>query len=215
MTAQAEQLRDRRRAFAAPGGSHDRLVKFLATYLPAAIGVIAAVMVLSPLAPRGEISFLLDRNKVAITAERLHVDKATYRGTDKGNRAFSVTANTAVQRSAADPIVELDELVAKIAMKDGPASLTARDGTYNYDTEMVRVNGDVGFTAADGYRMVTRNVTVDLKQQRVTGSGGVQGTIPAGTFAANGIVADLEARTVALEGNARLRMEPGKLRMPK
>lgn len=215
MTAQAEIIRDRRRAFAAPGGSHDRLVKFLATWLPAAIGVIAAVMVLSPLAPRGEISFLLDRNKVAITTERLHVDKATYRGNDKDSRAFTVSANTAIQRSASDPIVELDELIANIQLKDGPASLTARDGTYNYHTEMVRVNGDVGFAAADGYRMVTRNVTVNLKTQMVTGSGGVRGSIPAGTFSADGIVANLDARTVALEGHARLRMEPGKLRMPK
>ncbi len=49
---------------------------------------------------------------------------------------------------------------------------------------------------------------------RVTGAGGVTGAIPAGTFSANRIVADLGERTVALEGNARLLMAPGKLRMP-
>ena len=215
MTAQADLLRNRRRAFAAPGGSHDRLLKFLATYLPAAIGVVAAVMVLAPLAPRGEISFLLDRNKVAITSERLRVDEASYRGVDGRNRAFTVTADTAVQRSARDPIVEMNTLTARVKLSDGPATFSARGGVYNYDTELVRVSGDVIFAAADGYRMVTRNVTIDLKNQTVAGSGGVQGAIPAGTFAAERIVANLDARTVALEGHARLRMEPGKLRMPK
>jgi lipopolysaccharide export system protein LptC len=57
-------------------------------------------------------------------------------------------------------------------------------------------------------------VTVDLRARRITGSGGIQGTVPAGTFSANAIVADLNARTVALDGNARLRMTQGKLRMP-
>lgn len=214
MTVQAELIRDRRRAFAVPGGSHDRLVRRLATWLPAAIGAIAAVMVLAPLAPRGEISFLLDRNKVAIVNERLRLDDATYRGIDSRNRPFSVTAGSAVQQTASQPVVHMDRLVARILLNDGPAALTAPNGTYNFETERVSVNGEVGFAAADGYRMVTRNVTVDLQNQLVTGNDGVSGTLPSGTFAADRIVANLGERTVALEGHARLQMQPGKLRIP-
>lgn len=215
MTAEAEIIRNRRRAFAAPGGSHDRFVRFLSRYLPGAIGVLAAVMILAPLSPRGDVSFLLDRNKVAITKERLRVDKASYRGVDKDQRPFSLTAGSAVQTSAAVPVVQMSDLVARVLLNDGPAVLSAPGGAYNYDTEKVAVNGDVNFAAADGYRMVTRNVTIDIKDKRINGSGGVEGAIPAGTFAANGIAADLNERTVTLEGNARLRMEPGKLRMPR
>ena len=58
------------------------------------------------------------------------------------------------------------------------------------------------------------NVSVSLNSKRVAGEGGVTGTIPAGTFSANRLEADLEARTIALVGNARLRMVPGQLRMP-
>ena len=46
------------------------------------------------------------------------------------------------------------------------------------------------------------------------GNGGVSGAIPAGTFSANRLEVDLAARTVALVGDARLRMVPGLLRMP-
>ncbi len=74
--------------------------------------------------------------------------------------------------------------------------------------------GDVNFSVGDGYRMLTRNVTIDLKQRQISGDGGVSGAIPAGTFAANRIVADLAARTITLDGKARLRMQPGQLRMP-
>jgi lipopolysaccharide export system protein LptC len=214
MTEAADRIRDKRRHWAAPGGSHDRLVRFLARWLPGAVGVVAAAMIIGPLFPRGEISFLLDRNKVAVTSERLRVANAMYRGEDNQGRPFTVTAANAVQVSAADPIVRMEGLVARILMADGPAELTAAGGSYDYDREAVTVAGPVTFTAADGYRMTTARVSIDLKGQRVAGEGGVSGAIPAGTFSADRLVADLNARTVALEGNARLLMTPGQLRMP-
>lgn len=214
MTAQADIIRDKRRHFATPGGSHDRLIRFLARALPAGIGVVAAVMILSPLSPRGEVSFLLDRNKVAITGERLRVDRAMYRGQDNEGRTFSLTAGKAVQASSRVPVVEMDDLLGQLLLKDGPAQLSAQDGRYNFDTGKVFVDGPVNFTAADGYRMVTNNVGIDLRTRKVAGSGGVQGSIPAGTFSAERIRADLGERTVTLEGNARLHMVPGQLRMP-
>jgi lipopolysaccharide export system protein LptC len=215
VTVEADIIRDRRRAFATPGGFHDKLIAFLAKALPAAIGVIAAVMILVPLSPRGEISFLLDRNKVAITQQRVAVDEAMYRGVDNNGRPFRLTAGQAVQATSAEPIVEMDKLVATLDMKEGPASLRAPHGVYNFDSEQVAIEGPVNFVAADGYRMVTSNVTVDLKSRVATGGGGIEGAVPAGTFSAQQIVVDLEARTVALEGNARMRMIPGQLRLPK
>jgi lipopolysaccharide export system protein LptC len=214
MTLRADIIRDQRQHFAAPGGFHDRLVGFLAKALPAAIGVVAAVMILVPLSPRGEISFLLDRNKVAVTGERLHVDKAMYRGEDNQGRPFQLTAGNAVQPSPASPILHMQDLVARMQLREGPAQLTAPGGAYNFETNQVTVPGPVNFTAADGYRMVTQNVAIDLKTRRVAGAGGVSGTVPAGTFSADRILADLGERIVRLEGNARLRMTPGEMRMP-
>ena len=65
-TNRAKELRSQRQHFAAPGGSHDRLVTWLGKALPMAVGVIAALMVITPLSPGTEVSFLLDRNKVAL-----------------------------------------------------------------------------------------------------------------------------------------------------
>jgi len=207
MTEQADQIRDRRRHFALPGGSHDRLVQFLAKALPAGIGAVAAVMIIAPLFPRGEISFLLDRNKVTITRERLRINNAMYRGEDARGRPFSVTAGSAVQRSARLKVVEMDDLAARILLTDGPAELKAPDGRYDLGENAILVRGPVDFRAADGYRLTTNNVRIDLKQQHVTGSGGVAGAVPSGTFSADRIEADLDNRTVALQGRARLRMQ--------
>lgn len=213
-TSEARALRSRRQHFAAPGGSHDRLVAFLARALPMMVGVIAALMVIAPLSPRGEVSFLLDRNKVAMINERLRVDNAMYRGRDNQGRPFSLLAGEAVQRSSIEGLVQMQDLVAQMVLSDGPARLTAAGGTYDIDAETVKVEGPVRLTASDGYTMVADGVAVDLKTRVMQGDAGVSGEVPAGTFSADTIRADLGVRTLTLQGNARLTMSPGKLRMP-
>lgn len=213
-TSEAKELRSQRQHFAAPGGSHDRLVHFLARALPAAVGVVAALMVITPLSPRGEVSFLLDRNKVAMIDERLSVDNAMYRGQDDEGRPFSLTAGEAVQRSSREGIVRLQDMVANILFSDGPARISAKAGNYDIDEEVVSIIGPLQMEAADGYAMTANDVSVDLETRRMTGTGGVEGKVPAGSFSADTIIADLSARTVTLDGHARLRMVPGELRMP-
>ena len=213
-TQEAKQRRSLRKHWAEPGGSHDRLVAVLARVLPMGVGVLAALMVITPLSPRGEISFLLDRNKVAVIEDRLRVDNALYRGADNQGRPFSLTAGEAVQRSSAEGIVRMNDLVARLLLEEGPARLSAQAGLYDIDEDTVAVTGPMRMIAADGYRMMARDVSVDLETKQLVGAGGVEGAIPAGTFSADRLTADLSARTVTLTGNARLRMEPGKLRMP-
>lgn len=213
-TSEARDLRSRRQHFAAPGGSHDRLVGFLARALPMGVGLVAALMIITPLSPRGEVSFLLDRNKVALIDERLSVDNAMYRGRDNSGRPFSLMAGEAVQRSSIEGLVRMQDLVAQMMLTEGPARLSAEGGVYDIDAETVAVNGPVQLTANDGYSMVARGVSVDLKAREMRGDDGVSGEVPAGTFSADTMRADLGARTITLEGSARLTMTPGQLRMP-
>jgi len=214
MTVQADMMRTRRRSFAAPGGFHDRLVHFLARALPAAVGALLAVMIIAPISPRGEISFLLDRRKVAVLDDRMQVSSAMYRGQDNEGRGFSITAGSAVQRTKANPLIQLDQLTARIMLDDGPALLTAGRGDYNFGNEIVDIAGPINFQTSDGYRMTATNVDIDLGAKRLRSRGPVEGRIPAGTFSADRISADLSERSVTLEGNARLRMVPGRMKMP-
>ena len=214
-TSEARALRSKRQHFAAPGGSHDRLVQFLAHALPMGVGVIAALMIITPLSPRGEVSFLLNRNKVAMIEERLAVSNAMYRGSDDQGRPFSLTAGDAVQRSSAEGIVRMHELMAQLLLDDGPARISAESGSYDINREVVTVDGTLRMTAADGYAMTAKGVSVDLERRRVVGAGGVEGAVPAGTFAGDVLEADLDKRTISLKGNARLSMQPGELRMPR
>ncbi len=206
MTAIADRLRDTRRADALPGGPRDRRIAFLWRALPIGVGMVLAVMVVTPMFPRGEVSFLLDRTKVAMTSERLAVQQATYRGTDDQGRAFALNAGQAVQHSANVPLVAMRDLVATMQMKDGPTQLAAKTGEYEIDKERVTVSGPVQFASQDGYRLTTSSVAVDLKARRATGTGGVNGSLKSGTFSADRMVVDLTDRRVTLQGRAHFRM---------
>lgn len=208
MSEIAARLRSQRRSWAHPGSGHDRLVRLSLIFLPLGIGVLTAFLVTAPLFMGGDVSFVLDKNKVAMAQERLRIDAADYRGEDAKGQPFQLHAGEAIQKSSAEPVVQLRNLSAQIKLPEGPASLVADRGHYNMDTEQVAVDGPIRFQTADGYTLNTRDSTVDLKTRRMESGGAVTGNTPTGTFSGDKLTADLEQRIVRLDGNARLRIVP-------
>ncbi len=198
-----------RQRWAAPHSQHDRIVKWARIVLPATIGVLAAGLVFAPLAMRGEISFVLAKDKVDMATERMRVSAATYRGEDGKGQPFELRAGSAVQTSSRDPVVRMKDLSASILLQDGPAMLRADSGRYNMEREIVNVDGPIVFSSADGYRLTTRDVAVGLKSRKMASGGPVEGRMPLGNFSANQLKADLATRTVTLEGRARLHIVQG------
>jgi lipopolysaccharide export system protein LptC len=211
----SELARDRRaakRGWAAPGGAHDWLMRFLKVILPAGVGLLLAYLLLSPLSKEKEISFLLDKNKVDVARERLKMQSAEYRGLDNEGRPFTIQAAQAVQAKSSVPIVDIGGMAARIQLKDGPATITADRARYHMETQMVDVIGPILFTAADGYRLETNDVALDLNNQVAVSGGGVEGQMRLGRFTAGGMMVDLPQRRVVLTGRPRLHIEQGGLR---
>jgi lipopolysaccharide export system protein LptC len=207
VSIQAEQQRDARRHWARPGGAHDRLVALLKNWLPVSVGVLAALLATAPFTNSNKVSFVLDKNKVEVAKERMRVTEALYRGEDSKGQPFSLRAGSAVQRSSREPIVYLNDMLARILLSEGPAVLSAQKGRYNMDKERVAIDGPVQFEAANGYRLTTRDVGIDLQTKRMQSAGRVDGRMPIGTFSGDHLEADLDARTVTLNGRATLRIE--------
>ena len=207
-----EFARSPRQIWAAPGSRHDMLVRALRVALPASIGVLGVALVFSPLTKRGEISFVLAKDKVAMATERMRVTAATYRGEDGKGQPFEIKAGSAVQTSSRDPVVNLRDLSAGITLKEGPAMLRADAGRYDMDRDVVMIDGPLSFNTADGYKLDTRDVAVGLKTRRLASGGPVTGQMPLGSFSAERISADLEARSVTLDGRAHLHIIQGRAR---
>lgn len=212
MSEAAVRSASARRRWALPGSRHDRVVRFTRTILPMGIGALIAFLSIAPLTIAGDMSFVLDKNKVEVAKERLRVTEALYRGEDAKGQPFSLRAGSAVQLTSREPVVHLRDLSARLAMTEGPAVLQANTARYDMDKEQVAVDGPVTFQSADGYRLVTRDVDVDLKSRDVASRGPVEGRMPIGTFSGGRMSADLNHHIVRLEGGARLRIVQGAAR---
>lgn len=201
-----------RQIWALPGGRHDRTVKVAKVVMPMMVGVLLVGLVAAPLLLNGEISFVLDAKKVAVAQERLRVTAALYRGEDSKGQPFSISAGSAVQVSSNDPVVTLKDMVARILLPEGEATLEASRGRYNMDNELVNIDGPIMFKTADGYSLQTRDVLISMKNRMVASAGPVSGALPLGTFTAGRITADLANRSVVLDGGAHLHIVQGGVR---
>ena len=202
----------RKNRWAIPGSVHDRLVRLAKVALPSAVGVLIAVLALAPLDKHSDVSFILDKKKVQSAREQLRVEQARYTGTDDKGQQFTMLANRAIQPSSAAPIVDINGMLARLNLAQGPLVVAANQGRYNLDTQQVNVDGPVKVVGGDGYRLVTRDVTVDLKHRQLASAGPVSGAMRLGQFQAGQLRADLDTRTVVLDKGARLKIVQGAVR---
>jgi len=198
--------------WAVPGSAHDRIVRWSKIILPSAVGALIAILALAPLDKEGDVSFILDKKKVENAPERMRVETARYVGADNKGQKFSMTAQSAIQRTSEVPIVDIEGMFAQLALDNGPVMIAANRGRYDLDTQKVAVNGPVRVLGPDGYRLETRDVLVDLKARQVSSSGPVAGRMRLGNFQANRLQADLGERKVVLDGGARLKIVQGAVR---
>lgn len=206
-TAADRQASERRRS-ALPGSPYDLFVRGAKIVLPLAALAVLLVTLIWPLTAQREFSFVLDKNKVSTSEERLRLERPMYRGTDRRGQPFEISADHAVQKSSSEPVVMLTGLNAQLDMAEGLARVTAPSGRYDLTAEKLNVDGPVRFARPDGFALETANVVVDLPSRRVTSTDAVTGRMPLGTFRAARLSADIAGRRVLLDGGAHLRIEP-------
>ncbi len=212
MSEAAARERTVKQRWAVPGSTHDRIVRWTKIALPSAVGALIAILALAPLDKQGDVSFILDKKKVENAPERMRVETARYVGADNKGQKFQITAARAIQRTSDVPIVDIEGMFAQLALANGPLMIAANQGRYDLDTQQVSVSGPVRVLGPDGYRLETRDVTVDLKARQLSSAGPVAGRMRLGNFKAGRLSADLGERKVVLSGGARLKIVQGAVR---
>lgn len=190
------------------GGRYDQFVKVMRVALPGASVALLLAIVVWPLVSGHEMSFVLSKDRVEVSPERLRMESPRYRGTDSRGRPFEISAARAVQKTSATPVVELDDVAASLTMENDIVQVNAEHGSYDLDKEQLKVNGPLVLTTRRGYRFTTRNATVDLPGKIAYGSDGVEGNGPLGAFTAQRFHADIEKETVVFEGRTHMRITP-------
>ena len=201
-----------KRHWAEPGSRHDLLVRYAKIGLPIIAVIFILVLAIAPFDQRGDVSFILDKKEVDKAAERMRIETARYSGEDNKGNKFEITARRAIQQSSDQPVVNIEGMMARLGLSQGPVTIAANQGRYDLDSHLVDVVGPVRVLGPDGYRLETRDVTVDLKQRTVRSHGAASGSMRLGQFQAGNLRADLDERTVVLGGGARLKIVQGAVR---
>ena len=212
MSEAAIQERAFRQHWAVPGSRHDRMIRIAKVALPSAVGVLVAFLALAPLDREGDVSFILDKEKVDNAPERMRVEEARYVGEDDKGQPFQIVAQRALQQTSDVPVVDIWGMMARLSLAQGPLTIAANKARYDLDNQKVMVQGPVRVSGPDGYSLATSDVLVDLKNRNLSSSGGVSGRLELGEFQAERLSADLGTRTVVLDGGARLKIVQGAVR---
>ena len=212
MSEAANRERAIKRHWAEPGSRHDKVVRATKYGLPIVIGGLLLLLAIAPFDKRGDVSFILDKNKVDQAQERMRVEKARYVGEDNKGQKFVIVADRAVQPTSNVPIVAIEGMRAQLNLGKGPLSIAALKGRYNLEQEKVLVDGPVRVAGPGGYQLATRDVIVDLDKRSMASNGPVSGRMELGEFQAGQLRADLDERTVSLEKGVRLKIYQGAVR---
>jgi lipopolysaccharide export system protein LptC len=212
MSDAATRERAIRQHWAEPDSRHDHFVRLAKLGLPVAVLLVIAILAIAPFDRRGDVSFILDKNKVDEAQERMRVEQARYSGEDNEGRKFAISAERAIQQRSDEPVVTIQGIRASLDLASGPLSIAALRGRYDLDAQKVSVSGPVRVSGPDGYRLATSDVLIDLKQRTLVSDGPVEGAMRLGRFEAGHLVADLGSREVALTGGARLKIVQGAVR---
>ena len=212
MSDAATRERAIKRHWAEPGSRHDLVVRATKYGLPVLIIGLVLLLAIAPFDKRGDVSFILDKNKVDQSQERMRVEAARYVGTDDKGQEFAINADRAIQPTSDQPVVAIDGMRAQLALDKGPLSIVALHGSYNLDDQKVIIDGPVRVAGPDGYRLETRDVVIDLKKRNIASRGRVSGAMRLGRFEAGRLSADLGTREVLLTGGVRLKIVQGAIR---
>ena len=212
MSEAADRKQAFKRHWAEPGSRHDLVVRAVKFGLPILIIVLVAILAIAPFEQRGEVSFILDKNEVEQARERMRVEQARYVGEDNRGQKFIIVADRAVQPSSNVPVVTIEGMRARLDLARGPLSLAALKGRYDLEQERMSVDGPIRVVGPDGYELATSDVTVNLDNRTMQSRGAVSGRMPLGEFQAGRLSADLDERTVRLDGRVRLKIEQGAVR---
>jgi lipopolysaccharide export system protein LptC len=212
MSEAATRDRASRQHWAVPGSRHDKLIRFAKIALPSSVGILVAFLALAPLDRSGDVSFILDKTKVENAPERMRVESARYVGEDDKGQKFALTAERAIQQSSDTPVVNIWGMLARLGLAQGPVLIQANKGRYNLDAQTIAIDGPVKVNGPDDYRIQTRDLTVNMKNRQALSDGPVEGSLSLGQFRADRLRADLEQRTIVLEGGARLKIVQGAVR---
>lgn len=193
------------------GDRHSRLVDLLRFLLPATALVLMVLVALWPQLSGSYGGLIVPVFGTAeldqADAMRMHAPR--YVGRTATAEPYEVTADSAVMDPSQPQVIHLDGMVAKLSEADGrDLRLTALSGIYHRDRQRLDLAGGLELTTSDGYRFVTDQAAVDLRQGVIIGNKPIDGLGPTGTLAADKFQIRQGGDLLRFEGRVKVTAQP-------
>jgi lipopolysaccharide export system protein LptC len=185
---------------------HTKRVKLFKWLLPTlVVGVVVVIGGMIAI-----VSFLpgIQVSSALITSEGLTMVEPRLSGHANG-RAYDVTASKAFQNLENPKLVRFVDVDGRIEMKaPNWAKLLARSGTYDANTERIKLEKGVTVETTDGYKLKLDHATIDLAGGALATDGPVAITGPNLTIDAVGAEVMESGSVVILKSAVRVTLVP-------
>jgi lipopolysaccharide export system protein LptC len=171
-------------------GRHSLLVRLLRILIPLAVVLgLGGYLLFSYLNPFAILEKLPDvSGKLGVQGSKITMELPRIAGVTRDQRAYEMTAETAVQDITKPDIVELQNLRARMELQDSDVVvITAKSGTYDTKGDSVVLREHVVVTSAQGYNAKLREARVDLKKGYVFSDQPLEIKMPTGSLTAHGL----------------------------
>jgi lipopolysaccharide export system protein LptC len=208
----APAMQTRSEAEFASAGRHSKRVKMLKFVLPLtalfATGFFTAATFLSD-ANTPAANF----NPVLMSDGRIVMAKPKLEGFDADKRPYTMTAERAIQQSAASSLVELEQISADLPFgKAETAKLTANAGLFDNASNKLDLKDNIRFFTSGGLQAVLTTASINLSTNEMTSDAPVDIVTEGSHINADRMSISEGGKVFVFEGRVRLKIDANKMK---
>lgn len=191
---------------------HSRRVRLMRGLVLASIIVVLGAVVAANYMPQmGEFRLPGEIGKLVIKGTKITMQQPRLTGYTADARAYEFTANAAAQDITKPDIVELQQLHAKMQMKDdSTVEMSAPSGIYDIKADVMTLNDDIAVASSTGYAARLTEAVVDMHSGDVTSDKPVKVKLLNGFLDAKKMTIGENGTVLHFTGHVTLVLHPDK-----
>ena len=186
---------------------YTRFVGTMKLILPLVAGILITMVIAWPQMGDQPATLQLAAAPVDIEATEggQRVVNARFRGVDRNDQPYVLTADEAMQPNRGSNRVQLRNPRADIKLNSGEAvAASAPHGVYSTKDSVLTLDGGIKLSQTEGNEFRTKSATIDLEKGVARGADPVFGAGPFGSLAARGFLIFDEGRHFLFTGKSKL-----------
>jgi lipopolysaccharide export system protein LptC len=190
-------------------------VRSLRIAIPAVIVIIVAVIVaatfFNPL--RLITPFPIDPTKITLNGTKIVMELPRVKGYTTDQLPYELIARAAAQDLTKLDVLELQEIRAKVDLRDGQrVNITSINGVYDTKAEVLRLNDHIVITSTSGYEARLSEATVHTSAGKVVSESPVEVKLPNGVLTSNRLEIRENGAVIKFGGGVEMNLKPEQLR---